>query len=128
MAFLTFHILYNMLFRLSALVCKILYNKGLYLYVAMLKYVCCETTNYDESNNIRHMPNMTLTRKPTTKPICMRRLEGLGSCQSFCADHNLNLRKYNVRSWRVFASILPKDGSLFTPHKEEWKQREEKSD
>ena len=40
MAFLTFHILYSMLFRLSALVCKILYNKGLYLYVAMPKYVC----------------------------------------------------------------------------------------
>jgi hypothetical protein len=87
----------------------------------------CEITNYDESNNIRHTPNMTLTRKPTTKPICMRRLEGLRSYQSNRADYNLNSRKYNVRNWRVFASILPKVSSLSTPHKEEWKQWEEKS-
>lgn len=49
----------------------------------------------DPSKRNLHSPNMTLTKKPTTKPICIRRLEG-EKLVSATAQANQDLTHENI--------------------------------
>lgn len=85
------------------------------------------TSDYEDSRYVQ-IPKSMFSRKPTTMPICIRRLYETTIRNNRAPRGKANLREHGLRCRVVLAVVVPEDRWLRPTKEEKWYEGEEEAE